>query len=142
AEIDGQTGGGSNRLQHLVIDDFPGFGTVEIYKVKILYTMILKLLRHIHRIFVIYRLLIIIPLYEADTFSVNQINSRYYSHTTLFSGLIYKTPFVLARVRSFTSLRIAALIARAKALKIASILWCSFSPSASICRLTRALSEK
>src|SRR6185503_16068023 len=54
----------------------------------------------------------------------------------------YKIPFVEGKTILFTSLLTAILIALAKALKMASILWCSFSPSALILMLNFAESLK
>jgi len=44
-------------------------------------------------------------------------------------------PFVLGKIIFSTSCLMAILIALAKALKIASILWCSLSPSTFIFKL-------
>src|SRR5690606_34278113 len=59
-----------------------------------------------------------------------------------YGDFFHRTPLVLANVKSLTSLRIADFNARANALNIDSILWCSFSPRPSICKLMRASSEK
>src|SRR5690606_10641769 len=52
--------------------------------------------------------------------------------------LFYKTPFVLGRTIFSASRFTAILIAFAKALKMASILWCSLVPSALMLRLALA----
>ena len=50
----------------------------------------------------------------------------------------YINPLLLGSLYENGSRRIAAFNAFAKAFMIASILWCSFSPRAYICRLQRA----
>ena len=54
----------------------------------------------------------------------------------------YSIPFVLGNCAERASRLFAILIARANPLNIASILWCSLSPSTLILRLQRAVSEK
>src|ERR1700743_2336527 len=54
----------------------------------------------------------------------------------------YNTPLVLGKTILFTSLFTAIFMAFAKALNIASILWCSFWPSAFMLRLHFAASLK
>ena len=57
-------------------------------------------------------------------------------------GSFYNIPFVLGKIIFSTSLFTAILMDFAKALKIASILWCSFVPSALIFKLHFAPSVK
>src|SRR6218665_3256973 len=78
---------------------------------------------------------LIFVLYQK--FHLANLNTR-----SWFTQPFYRTPFVLGKLsNSFKSRFTAIFIDLAKALKMASILWCSFCPSHLMFRLHLEVSE-